>query len=81
MPITLDKPIRDALARRLATHLKDELDVEIGGMDAMLLLDFISQTIGPHYYNQALYDARAHLHARMETLADAMLELEKPAKL
>jgi uncharacterized protein (DUF2164 family) len=79
--LELEKPVRDALARALATYLKDELDVEIGGMEAMLLLDFISERIGPHCYNQALYDARVHLHAKMEALTDAVFELEKPAKL
>jgi uncharacterized protein (DUF2164 family) len=79
--IELDKPVRDALARGLAGYLKDELDVEIGGMDAVLLLDFISERLGPHYYNQALYDGRALLHAKMEALGEAFLELEKPAKL
>jgi len=63
--IELEKPARDALGRALAGYLKDECDVEIGGMDAVLLLDFISERLGPHYYNQALYDARAHLeHVR-----------------
>ena len=81
MRIELDKPVRDALARALARHLKDELDVEIGGMDAILLLDFISERLGPHYYNQALLDAQAHLRAKIEGLGEAFYELEKTAKL
>ncbi len=81
MKIELEKPARDALASALAGYLKDECDVEIGGMDAVLLLDFISERLGPHYYNQALYDARAHLAAKMEALGEAVYELEKPAKL
>ena len=81
MRIELEKPARDALARALARYLKDELEVEIGGMDAMLLLDFISERAGPHYYNQALLDARAHLHAKIENLGEAFYELEKPSKL
>ncbi len=81
MKIELEKPARDALARSIAGYLKDELDVEIGGMEAVLLLDFISEGLGPHYYNQALYDARAHLHARMEALSEIFFELEKPATL
>ena len=79
--IELEKPARDALARTLARRLKDDLDVEIGGMEAMLLIDFISESFGPHYYNQALYDAQAHLSAKMDALTEAFHELEKPAKL
>lgn len=81
MRIELEKSARDALVRALSRYLKDELEVEIGGMDAMLLLDFISEKLGPHYYNQALYDARALLRAKMEALGEAFYELEKPAKL
>jgi uncharacterized protein (DUF2164 family) len=81
LKIELEKPARDGLVRALAGYLKDELEVEIGGMDAMLLLDFITERLGPHYYNQALYDAQALLHAKMEALGEAIYELEKPAKL
>ncbi len=80
MKIELEKSAREALARLLTKYLKDEFDVEVGGMEAVLLLDFISERLGPHYYNQALYDARAHLHARMEALGEVFFELEKPAK-
>jgi uncharacterized protein (DUF2164 family) len=50
-------------------------------MDAMLLLDFLSERLGPHYYNQALQDARARLSGKLEALGDTFYELEKPAKL
>ncbi len=81
MRIELDKAVRDSLARALAAHLKDEFDVEIGGMDAMLLLDFIAERMGSHFYNQGLYDAQALLHARLEAMGETILELEKPAKI
>ncbi len=81
MKIEFEKSTRDALARALARHLSDELDAEVGAMDALRLLDFISETLGPFYYNQALHDARAHLHAKVETLGEAFYELEKTAKL
>lgn len=81
MAIELDRTVRDALARAVAAYLKDELDLEIGGMDAVLLIDFLSERLGPHYYNQALHDARALLHARVDALGDSFYELEKAAKL
>lgn len=80
MRIELEKPVREALARVLSKHLKDELEVEMGGMDAMLLLDFISERLGPHYYNQGLEDARALLQAKAAALIDAVYDLEKPAR-
>lgn len=81
MKIELEKATREALGRTLAKHLKDELDLEVTGLEAMLLVDFISERLGPHYYNQALYDARAHIGAKIETLTEAFYELEKRAKL
>ncbi len=81
MRIELEKSARDALSRTLSDYLRAEFDADIGRMDALLLLDFISERLGPHYYNQGLHDARAHLHARMEALGEALYELEKPAKL
>ena len=81
MKIEPEKPARDVLARTFSRRLRDELDVEIGGMEAMLLIDFISERFGPHDYNQALYDAQAHLSAKMDALTEAFHELEKPAKL
>ena len=80
MKIELEKSTRNAFARAFAKHLKDELDVEVGGMEAMLLIDFISEKLGPHYYNQALYDARTHLSTKMEALTEVFYELEKRAK-
>ena len=79
--IELEKGAREGLSRALARYLKDELEVEIGGMETLLLLDFISERMGPHYYNQALYDVRTLLQARFETLGEAVYDLERPAKV
>ena len=73
--------MRDALAEALSRYLKDELDLEVTGFDAQFLLDFISQTLGPHYYNQGLWDAQAALQKKLDLISQAIDELEKPAKL
>jgi uncharacterized protein (DUF2164 family) len=79
--IELPKDTREALARALAKYLKDELDVEVEGFDAVFLLDFLIETMGPHFYNQGLADARAVVGRKVEELDDAVWQLEKPAKL
>ena len=79
--IELPKASRDALAKMLSGYLKDELDVEVGGFEAVFLLDFILDRLGPHIYNQALYDAQAHVLKKLEALGEAVLDLEKPAKV
>lgn len=79
--IEFSKEMRDALAEALTRYLKDELDLEVTGFDAQFLLDFISQTLGPHYYNQGLWDAQAALQKKLDLISQAIDELEKPAKL
>jgi uncharacterized protein (DUF2164 family) len=51
--------------------------VELGQFDADFLLDFISKEIGASYYNQGLYDAQALLVDRMDSLSDAIYQLEQ----
>jgi len=75
---TLEKDDRLALARTLRAWLKDELDVEIGGLDAEVLLDVMAERIGPRFYNQGLRDAATALAKRMDVLTEALEELERP---
>lgn len=79
-PIELPKDTRDALARALSRYLKDELDLEVKGFDAVFLLDFVIERLGPHFYNRGLYDAQALLHVKLEAMGEAILELEKSVK-
>jgi uncharacterized protein (DUF2164 family) len=78
--IELPKAVQEALAQALSRYLKHELDVEVEGFDAVFLLDFITETLGPHYYNQGLYDAQALTAKKLDEVAEAILALEKPLK-
>lgn len=76
--IEFDKATRGDLARMLRDWLKRECDAEIGNLDAEFLLDFATEKLGPRFYNQGLRDAAAALSKRMEVLAEALEELERP---
>jgi uncharacterized protein (DUF2164 family) len=78
--IELAKDAAETAAKALSKYLKAELDVEVSGFDAVFLVDFITEHLGPHYYNQGLYDAQAVLHGKLEQLGEAIYELEKPVK-
>ena len=78
--IVFDKPTRDLLSRQLQRHLKDELDLEVDPVDAGGLVDFLSETLGPHFYNQGLADARTAVGQRAELIVEALYELEQPLK-
>ncbi|PZQ55188.1 MAG: DUF2164 domain-containing protein [Phenylobacterium zucineum] len=79
--IELPKDTRDALARALSRYLKTELDLEVTGFDAVFLLDFVTETLGPHFYNQGLADAQAILAKKLDEIGESIYQLEKPAKL
>ena len=74
----LEKDDRLALARTLRGYLKDELDVEIGGLDAEFLLDHLAERLGPRFYNQGLRDAATAFTKRADEIAETIHDLEKP---
>ena len=55
-------------------------DIHLGNIDckAEFLLDFFTEEIGPYYYNRGLGDAQAVLSERLESIGEAIYELEKP---
>ena len=78
--IELPKETREVLVQKLSRHLKSEFDVDIGGFDAAFLLDYISETLGPYFYNQGLQDAQAIFREKVETITEAIYEIEKPVR-
>ena len=75
---TFDPAERSRLIEELRSWFDTELNRELGGFEAEFLLDFITGHIGAYYYNRGLLDARALLESRIETIGDALFELEKP---
>ncbi|WP_115720378.1 DUF2164 domain-containing protein [Gallaecimonas mangrovi] len=65
---------RQELGLALQRFLDKELEIELEQFDTEALLDFISQHIGPHFYNKALMDAQTLLTLRLE---DSFMELEQ----
>ena len=78
--ITFDKATRTQLAGALSDYLRTELDLEVKGFDAEFLLDFVSETLGPHYYNQGLHDASALYREKLEAISEAVYEIEQPVR-
>lgn len=79
--IELDNSTKGQLARLIAGKLKDEFDAEVAPFDALDLLDFLAEVLGPHYYNQGLYDAQTVLRARVDSVVEAIEQLEQPITL
>lgn len=75
--IEFSKEEKEIISRKIQLYFTEELKQEIGQFDAQFLLDFFSEEIGPYFYNRGLYDAQAILESKLETISDAIYELEK----
>jgi uncharacterized protein (DUF2164 family) len=67
----------EIITKKIQLYFSEELDHEIGQFDAQFLLDFISEEIGPYFYNRGLYDAQSILENRMESISEAIYDIEK----
>ncbi|MDF2179375.1 DUF2164 domain-containing protein [Aliiglaciecola sp. CAU 1673] len=76
--VDFPKEVRDHLCTKLRCYLMEELDVELGQFDAEFLLDFIGKEFGAYFYNQGLHDAQAMLQGRLESIQEAIGDIEKP---
>ncbi|MCF6238322.1 MAG: DUF2164 domain-containing protein [Candidatus Marinimicrobia bacterium] len=75
---TFSREQKDELVRGLQTYFTEELKQELGNFEAEFLLDYFSENLGPHYYNQAIRDVQKHLAGHLDTLNERIDELEKP---
>lgn len=73
LQINLAKDTRKQLLEDLKRYFQRERDEDLGNLGAELLLDFIINDLGPHFYNQGIQDAYAYMQERIED----MLALEK----
>lgn len=68
------------LVHKVKAYFTQELDCEIGQFDAEFLLDFFSKELGVYHYNRGLRDAQDIFASRVETITDAIYELEAPTE-
>lgn len=76
--LKLDKDSRTRLAGQIRRYLDDELEIEIGNMDAEALIDYLSTRLGASFYNLGLKDGQALVSRRMDDLVEDFYGLEKP---
>lgn len=72
---------RQVIVDALQRYCADELDFDLGQFDADFLLDFISTTIGPSFYNQGVRDAQQVLELKLADISDALYQIEKDDEL
>ncbi len=75
--IEFSKEEIDILTQKIQLYFSEELSREIGQFDAQFLLDFFTDEVGPYFYNQGLHDAQSILESRLESISEAIYEIEK----
>ncbi len=75
--INISKKNKDKIVQNLQEWFQDNLDQEIGSLDAEFLTDFFTENVGGLYYNQALKDVHTLIYEKTESLADNIYELSK----
>lgn len=76
--ISFSREEQDVLVQKIKLYFREELNQDIGQFDAQFLLTFFAEEIGPFFYNRGLYDAQTLIAERMDSITDALYELEKP---
>ena len=76
-PVELSPEARRAAAESLRVWLRDELEVEAGGLQAEMLVDHVAASLGPIFYNRGVADARAVVAARAEDMEEALYGHER----
>ncbi|MEA3287650.1 MAG: DUF2164 domain-containing protein [Candidatus Marinimicrobia bacterium] len=75
---TFSREQKNKLISSIQRYFSVELDQELGNFEAEFLLDYFSEYLGPHYYNQAIKDIQKHLAGHLDTLNERIDELAQP---
>ena len=75
--INISRRNKDKIIQDLQEWFQENLDQEIGNLDAEFLTDFFTENVGGLYYNQALKDVHTLIYEKTESLADSIYDLTK----
>ena len=71
---------KEQLTQALQKYCSDELDIELEQFDALFLLEFVTNKIGPVFYNKGLSDAQSVFERKILDIADELYQIEKPSE-
>jgi len=76
--ITISSEAREHATASIRRYLAEQLDVNVGEMQADFLLRYFLEEIGPTVYNQAIAEARAFIEERVADLDATCYRAEFP---
>jgi len=68
MPVALHDDVRDKSVASIKRYFSEQLDQDIGDLQAGLVLEFFLKEIGPSVYNAAIGDAQTYFRDRVADL-------------
>ena len=80
MLLKFDREVKNELIEDLDHYLREELDVELGTFDVEFLIDHLSATLGPRFYNQAIKDVQSQMAIHLESINERIDELIQPVE-
>ena len=66
--IELRKEQKDVLVAAIRKYFQEERGQDLGDLAALLILDFITEKLGPEFYNMGVQDAYRYLSERNEEM-------------
>lgn len=76
MAITLSPDARKQALASIKQYAAQNLDQDLGDLQAGLLLDYVLKEIGPSIYNRAIQDAQTYMQDRLSDLEGVCFEKE-----
>ena len=69
---------KEQITGKVKRYFETEMNQDIGSFEAEFLIDFFAEEIGGYFYNRGLFDAQLIVSAKVDEIADALAEIEKP---
>jgi len=76
MAITLNPDVKKQALTSIKHYVSQNLDQDIGDLQAGLLLDYFLRELAPSVYNQAIQDAQRYFQERASDLEGVCFERE-----
>lgn len=74
----LSKEQQQIMISDIQRFFSQERDEEISEFAAERVLDFVKESLAPHFYNAAVMDAKRVVEQQFASLDDEILTLERP---
>jgi uncharacterized protein (DUF2164 family) len=76
----LSKEQQQLMISDIQTFFSQEREEELSEFAAERVLDFVKETLAPHFYNAAVLDVKKVVEERYASLEDEILTLERPIR-